>query len=199
MDVVLISAEAVLPQNVTDDSITANGFATWLEAGQNIWGFLFWIYPCVPFKSKGAKLGVSSWVFTFRAICRLYEAWLAIRTSSCTWSHSISESAGLKERGEGEPGCDAGEASARAAGAGFRCRGTGAVCRRHSSRPLTNLQAPTFSLQLQAHPQSAVWGKLSTCRPASAATRSELRWDLPHLFPFLTLINRFSKPTYFLQ
>ena len=32
MDVVLISAEAVLPQNVTDDSITANGFATWLEA-----------------------------------------------------------------------------------------------------------------------------------------------------------------------
>ena len=31
-----LAAEAVLPQNVTDDSITANGFATWLEAGQNI-------------------------------------------------------------------------------------------------------------------------------------------------------------------
>ena len=27
-----LAAEAVLPQNVTDDSITANGFATWLEA-----------------------------------------------------------------------------------------------------------------------------------------------------------------------
>ena len=83
-------------------------------------------------------------------------------------------------------GCDAG------AGGGSLQAALQPATQTHPA--LSSLQ-PSVHLQLQAHPHSAIWGKLSTCRPASAATRLEPRWDLLQLFSAGSTVSA-NQPTF---